>query len=128
MTEGDDQPVVWAIRYTQWAIRDISAAWTHFAETVDVDRADAWETGLKAEIAKLAQFPQRFSTGEDDGNFTIPVRRMTYRRTRRGPACFVYFTLRTNADDAPTLLIMHLRHAAKAPLTRREARDIEASG
>ena len=126
MTEDAARPIVWAIRYTQWAIRDISAAWLHFAESVDGDTADAWEEDLKAEIAKLAQFPQRHAV-EDDDIFSLPIRKMTYRRTRRGPAYFVYFTLRINTDDAPTLLIMHLRHAAKAPLTRKEAQAIEAA-
>ena len=125
---GDaEQPTIWAIRYTQWAIRDISAAWSHFAESVDMDIADAWESGLKAEIAKLAQFPQRFSSEGENSLFSIPVRKMMYRRTRRGPAYFIYFTLRTSPEDAPTLLIIHVRHAAQAAITRKEAREIEAS-
>ncbi len=120
------QPLIWAIRYSQRAIQDISAAWMHFAESADVDIADAWERGLKAEIAKMAQFPRRFSEA-DSGLFSFPVRRMTYRRTPRGPAYFLYFSLRVNPSDAPTLFIMHLRHAAQAPLTQKEAREIEAS-
>lgn len=91
-----------------------------------MDIADAWESGLKAEIAKLAQFPQRFSSEESDF-FSVPVRKMIYRRTRRGPAYLVYFTLRRLPDDAPTLLIMHLRHGSQSPVTRKEAREIEAS-
>ncbi len=126
MTDGAEQPIIWAIRYTQWAIRDISAAWMHFAGSADAEAADAWEEGLKAEIAKLAQFPQRFSA-EDNDIFSVPVRKMTYRRTQNGPAYYVCFTLRLNPNDALTLLIMHLRHAAQKPMTRKEARKIESS-
>jgi len=35
--------------------------------------------------------------------------------------------LQTFSDDAPTVLIMHLRHAAQAPMTAQKAREIEAS-
>ena len=127
MTSDAEQPIIWAIRYTQEAIKNISLTWNHFAESADQDVADAWESGLKTEISKLAQYPQRFALEEEDGIFSVPIRKMMYRRTRRSAAYFVYFTLRTSPEDAPTLLIMHIRHTAQAPITRKEAREIEGS-
>ena len=52
---------------------------------------------------------------------------MLYRRTAGGPAYRVLFVLRENSDDAPTVTIIHVRHAAHKPMTRKEAREIEAS-
>lgn len=126
MTSDAEPPVVRAIRCTQGAIRDIVVAWSRFAESADQDIADAWESGSKTEIGKLAQYPQRFSESEADV-FSVPVRRMMYRRTRRSAAYFVCFTLRTSPEDAPTLLVMHIRHTTQRPMTRKEAREIESS-
>ena len=127
MRGNGEQPFVWAIRFNRRAKSDIAAAWRHFAESASVNIADAWEKELYAEIAKLAQLPTRWPLAEEDKLFRESVRRMLYRRTAGGPAYRVLFVLRENPDDAPTVVIIHIRHAAQKPMTRKEAREIEAS-
>ena len=127
MRGNDDQPFVWAIRFNRRVKSDIAAAWRHFAESASVDIADAWERELYAEVAKLARFPAMWPVAEEDKLFRENVRRMLYRRTAGGPAYRVLFVLRENPDDAPTVAIIHVRHSAQKPMTRKEAREIEAS-
>ena len=79
------------------------------------------------EIAKLAQFPAMWPLAEEDKLFRESVRRMLYRRPPNGSAYRVLFVLRENPDDAPTVTIIHVRHAAQKPMTRKEAREIEAA-
>ncbi|MGI4789685.1 MAG: hypothetical protein ACRYFS_12635 [Janthinobacterium lividum] len=127
MRGNGEQPFVWAIRYNIRAKSDIAAAWRHFAESGSEDIANVWEEGLYAEVAKLARIPTRWPIAEEDKLFRESVRRMLYRRTPGGPAYRVLFVLRQNPDDAPTVAIIHIRHAAQKPMTRKEAREIEAA-
>lgn len=125
--DNTDQPIIWAIRFTTWASADLAAAWRHFALTAGEDIANAWNTDLKAEIAKLARLPERHSVANETRFFSYTVRKFLYRRTPRGPAYHVFFALRVSPDDAPSVQIMHIRHAARSPITRKEAREIESS-
>ena len=127
MRGNGEQLVTWAIRTTTRARSDIAAAWRHFAGTASEETADAWRQGLDLEIAKLAQFPAMWPVAEEDKLFRESIRRMLYRRTPSGPAYRVLFVLRQNPDDAPTVTIIHVRHAAQKPMTRKEAREIESS-
>ena len=127
MRGNGEQPHIWAIRYNRQAKSDIAAAWRHFAETANVDVAEDWEKELYTEIAKLAQLPARWPVAEEDKLFRENVRRLLYRRTPSGPAYRILFVLRENPDDAPTVTIIHVRHAAQKPVTRKEARKIEVS-
>ncbi len=127
MRGNDEQHPIWAIRFNRRARSDIAAAWRHFAGTAGEETADTWQQGLDAEIAKLAQFPASRPLAEEDKLFRESVRRMLYRRTPSGPAYRVLFVLRENPDDAPTVTIIHIRHDAQKPITRKEAREIESS-
>ncbi len=127
MRQDAEPPVVWAIRPTARADTEILAASIYVAENAGVETASAWLKGLKEEIAKLAQLPMRWPVAEEDKLFRENVRRLLYRRTPSGPAYRVLFTLRENPDDAPTVTIIHVCHAAQKPMTRKEAKEIEAS-
>ena len=97
------------------------------AALADENVAEAWSEGLNTEIAKLAQFPAMWPLAEEDKLFRENVRRMLYRRTPSGLAYRVLFVLRENPDDSPTVMVIHVRHAAQRPMTRKEAQEIEAS-
>ena len=127
MRQDAEPPQIWAIRQTVRADTDLLAASVDIAEIAGIEIARAWVNGLKAETAKLAQLPTRWPIAEEDKLFRKSVRRMLYRRTAGGPAYRVLFVLRENPDDAPTVVIIHVRHAAQKPMTRKEAREIEAS-
>lgn len=127
MASSDEQPTIWAIRFTRRARTDMEAAEDRLAEFIGEDKAEEWVAGLESETGKLAQFPARWPIAEEDKLFWESVRRMLYRRIPSGPAYRVLFVLRENPDDAPTVTIMHVRHAAQKPMTRKEAREIESS-
>ncbi len=127
MRQDSDQPLIWALRFTLRAKADSAAALDCFTAREGIEIARAWKKGFDAEIAKLAQLPTRWPIAEEDKLFRESVRRMLYRRTPSGPAYRVLFVLRENPDDAPTVVIIHVRHAAQKPMTRKEAREIEAS-
>lgn len=127
MATSDEPPAIWAVRTTKRARSDMEAAEERLAVLTDEEIAEAWSEGLEAEIAKLAQIPTRWPLAEEDKMFRESVRRLLYRRTLSGPAYRVLFVLRENPDDAPTVTIIHVRHAAQKPMTRKEAREIEAA-
>ena len=127
MRQDAEQPVIWAIRPTARADAEIVAASAYFAKSAGIETGRAWLKGIKEEIAKLAQLPTRWPVAEEDKLFREQVRRMLYRRTPGGPAHRILFVLRENPDDAPTVTIIPVRHAAQKPMTRKEAKEIEAS-
>ena len=127
MATSGEPPAIWAVRTTERARSDMEAAEERQAALTNEEMAEAWSEGLEAEIAKLAQLPTRWPIAEEDKLFRESVRRMLYRRTPTGPAYRVLFVLRQNPDDAPTVTVIHVRHAAQKSMTRKEAREIEAS-
>ena len=128
MTIGDsDSPVVWAIRLTERAQADLADAWRYIAGTAGEEIADSWQSGLKSELSTLAQFPERTPVAKESRFFSQPVHKSLYRRTPRGPAYFILFMLETAPEDPPTVRVKHIRHGARGPMTRKEAREIEAS-
>ncbi len=120
-----DEPRRYAIRVYEHAVRDINQAYVSLAESVSVEHADEWKQGLKDAIAGLSEFPRRCPLVTE--RFRREVRQLVYRRHR------VFFTIineealkEASFGDPPTVMIMHLRHSANRPLTRRQIREIEA--
>lgn len=124
---GEEHLVKWSIRLSKRADSEITAARQHFTRTAGEDVAEEWQEGLKNEIAKLAQYPARLPVASEDKFFTETIRVLLYRRTTRGPAYHVFFFLKETDQDAPMVVIVHVRHAARKPMTRKEAREIEVS-
>ena len=85
----------------------------------------AWYDGLRDAIALLSHSPRRSPLISENGRFRAEVRQLLYRRTPHGAAWRILFTVQEAAEDAPTVSILHVRHAAQKPITRAEARQIE---
>lgn len=126
-TDDSDSPVVWAIRLTERAQADLAGAWRYIAGTAGEGMADAWRTGLRSELSTLARLPARTPVAKESRFFSQPVHKFLYRRTPQGPAYYILFALETMPEDSPTVRVKHIRHGARAPITRKEAREIEAS-
>lgn len=120
-------PQIWSIRLSKRADEEIEAARQYLERTAGEEIAEEWLAGMRQEIAKLAQFPARVATAPESKLFQESVRDFLYRRTARGPAYRVFFVLIETPQDAPTVRITHIRHAAKARMTRKEAREIEGA-
>ena len=87
MALPEEQPVVWAIRFTDRASDDDPGGVKIISwKRQGMISHEAWSKGLIAEVAKLAQFPTIWPVAEEDKLFKQSVRRLLYRRTKRGPA------------------------------------------
>ena len=130
MSKQDDdekKPVIYALRLQERAIRDINIAFVRFAETVDPDIARQWRKGVREAISGLSANPRRYPLVPE--KFQGEVRHILYRRTGSSSAYRIVFSItgeEADSDDAPTVSIIHVRHAAARPMTRKEARQIES--
>lgn len=124
---GGEQPQKWAIRISNRADNEITAARQHFERTAGEETAEKWQAGLRQEISKLAQFPAHLPVAPEDKLFQETVRVFLYRRTPRSPAYRIFLIFKEAEQEAPTVGIIHVRHAAQKPMTRKEAREIESS-
>ena len=124
---ADEEPRTYVVRFRERARREIYQAVAHFIESAGDDTAIEWHNGLTNEMAALSQFPRRCPRVPEQ--FTREVRQLVYRRGRGRAAYRVLFTLTNEEPDAlepPTVTVIHIRHAAVRPMTRREIREIEA--
>ena len=119
-------PRRYALRLLPRAERDIEAHAERMATLTDPANAQAWHAGLFAAIAGLAEDPQRCPIVPEQARFRRETRQFLYRPKPGGPVWRVLFTLRASEEDAPALILLHVRHGAQRPITRREAREIEA--
>lgn len=124
---SDPEPTHYALRVHERALRDIDAARLRFTELVSEAVADEWLDGLRTAIADLAGNPRRYARVPE--RFRREVRHLVYRRLGSRVAYRVLFTItgeQEGSPEAPTVTILHVRHGAARPITRAEAREIEA--
>ena len=129
MTEEDNDAslIVWALRFTSKARANLDAGRDHFMQSAGEEIADAWQDGIENEIAKLSRLPERRPIAQENPRFKATVRSLSYRRAATGPVYRVLFTVQPLSEDGPTVTIINIRHGAQAPMTRKEAREIEAT-
>ena len=123
--DSSEQPLIWAIRFTERAREEILVAEDYLLATAGAGAAVEWSSGLIVEAGKLAQYPTIWPVAEEDSLFRQTVRRLLYRPSRRSQTYRVLFVLRQTPEDAPTVSIIHVRHSAQAAMTASEAREIE---
>jgi len=98
------------------------------AELAGPEVARNWYIGLFDAFATLSQNPRRQAIIAENSRFRREVRQLLYRRTTAGPIWRLLFTVVDGEYDAPTVNLLHVRHGAQRPITRAEARQIEAQG
>jgi len=129
--EGET-PRIYALRFSPRARAEVRAVHARFIELAGEIVADAWRDGLGETVSSLATHPRRYAQvfGPRGARFRREVRRLVYRRpgggNRTGPAYLVLYAVEDDTPDGPLLSILSVRHAARKPLTREEARAIEA--
>lgn len=69
MADDTEQPLIWAIRFTNRARADILAAEDYFVDKANDEIARAWSAGLVDEVAKLARYPTIWPVAEEDKLF-----------------------------------------------------------
>lgn len=127
MSQNTDEPRQYAVRYSEHANRDFDIEYVWLAENVSLEIANEWRTGLREAISGLATFPRRCPRAPEP--FHIEVRQLLFRRKGSQISHRVLFRFRNeeaDAQDPPTVKIMHIRGSAQRPLTRSEIRALEA--
>ncbi len=125
MSQENGNPFSSVIRILPHAERDIEAHLVRIADIAGAEAGRAWYDGLRVTIASLSQNPRRYPMVSENQRFRAEVRQLLYRRVPRGSAWRVLFTVQEESEDAPTVNILHVRHAAQKPITRTEAKQIE---
>lgn len=123
----DEQPLNYALRFTERARRDIDAETVYIAETSSPEIAIVWREGLYDTVASLAILPRRCPLAREQ--FRCEVRQILYRRPGSRFAHRILFTFSGEeavSSDAPTVILLHVRHSASRPLTKLQARAIES--
>ena len=119
-----DYEGTYAIRLRRIAQRDINEEIVRIATLMDEKYAVEWHRGLLDKIAALSALPRRAPTADENHLFRGEVRVIPYR-FRAGAFYRLFYSVHEPAEDALFVLILHLRHGARKPMTRREARVIE---
>ena len=110
---NDEQPLHYALRFTERARRDIDAATVHIAESSSPELAIVWREGLYDTVASLATFPRRCPLAREQ--FRCEARQILYRRPGSRFAHRLLFTFsgeEATSPDAPTVILLHVRHSA----------------
>ncbi len=116
----------YAIRFRSRARRELDEARIRLAEITDRDHAQEWHNGFLDALALLADNPNRNVIAHESRFFRETVRAFVYRLTVRGVAYRIFYSIVEPKEDAPVVSIMHIRHASRKPMTRAEARKIDA--
>ena len=124
---SDNAPVAYVVRLRERATRDINAAYVRMAEEVSDAVADAWREGLYEALATLATMPRRCPLVPE--RFSREVRQRLYQRSGsqiKHRILFIITGEETGSLEPPTVRVIHVRHASARPITRTQAREIEA--
>jgi plasmid stabilization system protein ParE len=123
MSQSDE--IRYALRITPQMEQDVRMAFERFIEMSGIDVAQAWRSRLTEQIASLSTNPTRFPLVTEHRHFHREVRHLVFRRSLSSVAYRVLFWVNEGGDDAPTVVVFHLRHAAAKPLSRKDARAIQ---
>lgn len=115
----------YAIRFRSRARRELNDARTRLAEVTNPEHALDWYNGFLDTLALLADNPNRNAIAYESRYFRDTVHALVYRLTVRGVGYRVFYTIIESEIDVPIVSIMHIRHGARKPMTRAEARKIE---
>lgn len=121
--------MAYAIRFTEAVQGEIDAEYVRLADISGVDIADDWENRLLEAIRGLATYPERRAKATENELFqrvqpNAVLRVLTYRRSRSSPTWRILFSVH-EADtlDPPKVLVRHLWHSARAPMTSWPSED-----
>ncbi len=125
--ESDAEPLIsYAIRIEARAERDIREALLRTADLSGDEIARDWTAGLYEAFATLGTLPRRCAVAAETRFFSIEIRQLQYRRTRNAPPYRILFTIVEAGSDGPVVSVLHVRHAARRPMTRKEAREVQS--
>ena len=124
--EPDEIGRRFALRFALRAQRDVDSAHAYLMEQAGEEVADEWKAGLFEAVSLLSTLPRRFAVVPEQAHFSHAVRQIIYRRRSGSVAYRVLYTIREEPEEAPTVFIMHVRHASAHPITLAEAHALDS--
>ena len=115
----DEEPKTYALRFHRRARADMAEARARIIQQVDTPHGRRWQADLMEAISTLATYPGRCAVARENRLFRREIRQHGYHNYR------ILFTIVEVTEDAPFVFILHVRHVARRPMTRKEAREIE---
>jgi len=126
--EPEERTARYAVRFSAQADRDITTALLRLAEITGEAAALTWRNLLLTEAGTLAETPRRFAVDEQvSRRLQQETRRMLFRPSPTGAGYHIYYVIHEESPDGPRVMVLHVRHAARRPITREEARQIVAN-
>ncbi len=116
----DDEPVTYALRFHRRARADMDETRQQLIERMDTEYGRRWQADLLDAIATLATYPNRCPVARENRLFQREIRQLIYQKAYR-----ILFTVFEATQEAPFVFILHIRHSARRPMTRREVHEIE---
>ena len=134
-SQQEMSPPTYALRFSQEAIRAVNALFVYVADNCGkvgdeaTDYAIAYRDDLYSHIAKLATLPHRYAVAEEARYMGYPpVRALPFRHHTAGSTWRVLYRIHeSNPLDAAFVEIVTIRHGSQKPMTRKEARAIDAA-
>ena len=111
MSEGAEERPAYAVRFS-------TAVLWRTEITGDAQAARTWRDRLLEEVGTLTRNPRRFRS---------ETHRLLFRPIPGSAAYHVFFLVTDETPDGPRVQILHIRHAARKPITREEARRVLAN-
>ncbi len=115
----------YAIRIHRQAAADMDEAHNRMAIFSGTLYADTWQNGLRDVLASLAVNPSRYPLAHEQRLFRSAVRVYPYRFRPGNVIYRILYEIVAEELESPYVHILHIRHAARKPMTRTEARKIE---
>jgi plasmid stabilization system protein ParE len=126
LLSGPEMPVTFVLRIAPRAARDFDAALVRIADLEGDEAAKQWAEGFRNFFATLAMNPRRYVLAPDAGAMSGEVRNVTYRRAEGNVPYRLIYRVTEKPEGSPSVQLLHIRHGAARPLTRKETREIEA--
>ena len=123
----DEDIVRYAVRVHPRAQRDMDAEGVRLAEIQGDQVALDWLLELGTAIGKLATMPRRFALAPEEELVEHSVRVLLFRRSTRGAAWRVFFTVEEDTPDGRVVRVRHIRHAS-SPLTDQDTGELLTNG
>ncbi len=120
-----DEAHSYAIRIRPSARQGIQEAYDRLADFPGVNIANQWYEGLLNLFAELSSYPGRYAAARESRLFRAEVHVALHSLSPRSTVYRVLFTIEEANGDPATVYIPSVRHGARKPMTRAEARKIE---
>lgn len=119
------EPETHAIRLHRLASDDIDEVQDRLMASASEAHAEEWHEALLGVLATLATYPERCMLARENRLFKNDVRVYPFRHRASGVTHRILYEVVKEEMEAPYVHVLHVRHGARKPMTRAEARKIE---